>query len=378
MRNVLIISQSKIIGGAEIVLADYLRGNHAYSFYICTSPELKEFYADCLPIDHIIVSEYFRKFETDEFLNIIGFFVSIAASVVILRKTVKDKKISVLYANNSYDVLIVFAAGLFLRKVKKIAHIHDTLRTVSFLSIVLRLMKKKLDVILVPSSETAAHYRNILGNEIPLHVVHNGINAASIAAVTGRFGLREKYSVHGKHIIGVVGRIDNNKRIDLFLDVLAELSMLRKDFSGVVIGNSIDPALYKALVEDVQIRQIPVTFIPALSRTDIMQIYREIDCTMVNSDKETFSMVTIEAMANSCIVFARNVGGIIDILEDGKNGFTYDYNQTAAGIADKLNVILSLSDNKKNAVRSAAYHRAAHEFTSEKKVLQVNAVIGAL
>ncbi len=59
MRKVLIVSSTKIVGGAEIVLSDYLRGNGKHEFYLYTTSksEIVGNYTNVLSASHLYTSE---------------------------------------------------------------------------------------------------------------------------------------------------------------------------------------------------------------------------------------------------------------------------------------------------------------------------------
>ena len=56
---------------------------------------------------------------------------------------------------------------------------------------------------------------------------------------------------------------------------------------------------------------------------DTVQFYKAIDLFAMATDRETFGMVTIEAMASGVPVIGNNSGGTTEILGNGKLGTLY-------------------------------------------------------
>ena len=77
--------------------------------------------------------------------------------------------------------------------------------------------------------------------------------------------------------------------------------------------------------------------------------YDAIDIFALASYSETFGMVTIEAMASKIPIIASNTGGSIEILENGKFGLLYEYNNLNS-FCEKVKWILQ---NKESAIEMA-------------------------
>ena len=72
------------------------------------------------------------------------------------------------------------------------------------------------------------------------------------------------------------------------------------------------------------------TVIFAGQRTDVPQIMREIDISVLPSLSESFSNTLLESMANGVPVVATNVGGNPEIVTDGVNGILVPSKDPAA------------------------------------------------
>jgi glycosyltransferase involved in cell wall biosynthesis len=89
----------------------------------------------------------------------------------------------------------------------------------------------------------------------------------------------------------------------------------------------------------------------------IKEIYAQCDVWLCGSWSEGFHRPPLEAMACRCPVVSTRVGGPIDRIEDGINGYivpTGDY----TGLAEKLIQVLTLSEPEWKAMSDAAYQTA--------------------
>jgi len=59
--------------------------------------------------------------------------------------------------------------------------------------------------------------------------------------------------------------------------------------------------------------------------TDRDEIYTNIDCLVVTSETEGLSLAILEAIASGTPIIASNVGGNSELVQDGINGFLYEY-----------------------------------------------------
>ena len=93
----------------------------------------------------------------------------------------------------------------------------------------------------------------------------------------------------------------------------------------------------------------------------IKDIYSQCDVWMCASRSEGFFLPMLEAMACRCPVVSSKVGGPVDTIEDGENGYLVDI-EDQLGLADRLVKILRLSDADWVKMSDAA-HATACRYT---------------
>ncbi|MEX0777513.1 MAG: glycosyltransferase family 4 protein [Phycisphaeraceae bacterium] len=102
------------------------------------------------------------------------------------------------------------------------------------------------------------------------------------------------------------------------------------------------------------------------SQEAIRQLYNRCDVWLCASRSEGFHLPPHEAMACRCPVVSTRVGGPMDMIADGVNGYLVEVDDQA-GLADRLRRVLSQSDQDWRRMSQAA-HATAGRFTWELAV----------
>lgn len=98
-----------------------------------------------------------------------------------------------------------------------------------------------------------------------------------------------------------------------------------------------------------------MVYLPA--QEAIREVYRQCDVWLCGSRGEGFHLPPLEAMACRCPVVSTRVGGPMDVIEDGRNGYLVEV-EDAAGLADRLVKVLTFDPKRWRAMSDAAYTTA--------------------
>lgn len=173
----------------------------------------------------------------------------------------------------------------------------------------------------------------------------------------------------GPYLLGV-GRIEELKGFDYTIRALAAL---RNDYPAlrfVVAGadNGRQESL-RELARDFGVDDA-VSFVGPLERGQLAHLYRRAASVVVSSKTESFSLVTLEALAAGVPCVASAVGGILDIIEDGTNGFLFPSGDVAA-LVDRLRRVLSSEELRlrfesagRGTVRRFSWDKVAAQYES--------------
>lgn len=137
-------------------------------------------------------------------------------------------------------------------------------------------------------------------------------------------------------LVGIVGRITPIKNHRLFLEAAVEIRKTLPDARFVIVGDGEIRAEIETLVDELQLRQ---SVIFTGWQRDITQINSDLDVQVISSINEGTPVTVIEALAAACPVVATAVGGVPDLLDQGKLGrLVYEHTPSALaqGVLDVL------------------------------------------
>lgn len=124
-------------------------------------------------------------------------------------------------------------------------------------------------------------------------------------------------------VVGIVGRLVPIKSVDLFLRALAPLLKTEKKLHLVIIGDGKERQSLEKLARsyDSNLKRIHFTGWRKPAATDL----RDLDVCVCSSKNEGTSVAIIEAIVAGVPVVSTNVGGMHDLLDNGKWGVLVDY-----------------------------------------------------
>jgi glycosyltransferase involved in cell wall biosynthesis len=188
-------------------------------------------------------------------------------------------------------------------------------------------------------------------------VIENGVNIEDLRLQVKPCGFRST-EPHRTHI-GIVGRLEKVKRVDLFLDtakLLLQRSPERK-WHFHVVG---DGSLRSKLEAQAQALGIAASVTFHGHRSDSATCLANLDALIMCSDHEGLPMTPLEAIALGTPVLAHDVGGLSTILSEGAGGLLIS-DHTPEGYAHGL---MALLDCNKSEVLKRGNDRIATKFSS--------------
>lgn len=191
-------------------------------------------------------------------------------------------------------------------------------RTRMFLVIERMLARLVTDKLVVVSAQQGAEIGNDfrVGRDRQIKVIPLGLDLdvfADHASRRARF--RRELGIDDDTIlVGIVGRLTEIKNHKMFLNSVARLKTMPKT-RFVVIG---DGSLRDSLEQQAKSLALQSSVIFAGGRKDPEYFYPALDIVALTSLNEGTPLTLIEAMANARPIVATSVGGVVDLLADGR------------------------------------------------------------
>jgi glycosyltransferase involved in cell wall biosynthesis len=204
-------------------------------------------------------------------------------------------------------------------------------------------------------------------DEKKIEVIYNGIdiqdfNKKQKADLADLFTSESFFS--NKFIVGFIGSLTQQKGLNVLFEAAAELKEKSLNIILVLIGEGKRKQELEQLTKELGIEDI-VYFTGY--RDMGWKFMRLFDVLVSPSLWEGMPNVVIEAMAQGIIVVATNVGGIPELIEEGKDGFLVESKNIHA-LVDKISYIFNLPEEKRIEIRENAQKKIIKNYSIEKMV----------
>ena len=225
------------------------------------------------------------------------------------------------------------------------------------------------DAVTVVSNFLKGETQRVLGFKGKMHVIHNFFTPRppkrSRAAVRRELGLKDEVLLfHSSNLRPL-------KRIDLLLETVARIRPKNNFKLLVLAGGSFAP-----FAKDVRRLKIQDRLIVRENVSDIEDYLQAADLGLFTSDTESFCLSILEAMCFGCPSVARRVGGIPEVVADGKTGLLVD-SADADTLARAVEGLIA-SPTKRRALGRAARQRADKSFSAAAIVARYEKLYGSL
>lgn len=200
-------------------------------------------------------------------------------------------------------------------------------------------------------------------NPNDIYTVYNGMNFSDPISYDEKEDFYKRIGYvpkDGEVLVGIIGRHDHVKGHDIFMRGCAMAARKYKNVKFLLAGGREgETALRKiAKQEGVEDRFIFCGFIK-----DIYSFINAIDINTITSRSESFPYVMLEGARLKKPLVASNVGGISDLVEDGKTGYLFEA-EDVEGFCEKLSRLIE-NEELRLQMGQALYERATKVFSSE-------------
>jgi L-malate glycosyltransferase len=183
------------------------------------------------------------------------------------------------------------------------------------------------------------------------------------------YGLDQNY-----RYVGFVSRIDVGKGWDVLLDAIARLKQ-EEALPGVkfiIVGDGKQREQFEQKVKELGIEQ-EITRFSLLPQPSLADIYNCSDAFAFPTVRkgESLGLVGLEAMACGAPVIGSAMGGLLDYVEDGKNGLLFTPGESSE-LASRIKHYFSLGETERAQMKQEAVRKASEYEVNQIKPLLIN------
>ena len=302
--KILHISRTMGQGGAEKVVYQLCKDNKNAEMYVASTGGIYEEELKNNNVKHYIIPDIDKK---NPFLMI--------KTILILNNIIKKEKIDIVHSHHRMAAFYSKIISIFNKKIKRIYTAHNVFYN-----------KKKLLKFALKGSKIVAVGNGVKNNlsdyfEITenVEIIYNSIESKGKLSNPNDKIFENK---NDKNIfIGTIGRLTEQKGIDIFIKSLSKNIKKNKNIYGFIIGDGEDKEKLKQLSRDLEIEN-NIIFLGY--RKDVFEVANKMDFLVLSSRWERFPLTPIEVFSIGKTIIASNIDGNNEIVIDQHNGLLFE------------------------------------------------------
>ncbi len=182
----------------------------------------------------------------------------------------------------------------------------------------LRQLTPRMDHLIAVSTSIVRKIDDEGRHGAPVSLIYNGIDLARYDQMVPCCTLREEYGLPPEGpLVGVVARLEQEKGHPTLIDAWPTVLASFPAATLLMIGEG---SRLEALTTQVRDLGLERSVIFTGRRDDVPEVTKSLDVAVLPSYREAQGLTILEAMALSRPVVASNVGGIPEMIEDGRTG----------------------------------------------------------
>lgn len=328
--NVLHISRSMGQGGAQKVVCQ-----------LCEDVKANHFIASCGGV-HV---ESLKKFGVKHFWipdmdgkNPFDIF----KTILVLTKIVKEEKIEIVHSHHRMAAFYARILQFVFPNLKHIYTAHNVFKG----------QKKLLAFALSKSTVVACGdtVKNNLMEEygvVEPQVIYNSVKRPENLECDNEL-IKEEIE-KGSYLIGCVGRLSEQKGIDVFVKAIAEVVKKNDTVKGVIIGDGEDRSKLQELAEELEIEEY--LFFLGYQK-NVFGLMHQMQFIVLPSRWEGFPLTPIEAFSVGRTIVVSDIKNNLEIVEPDKNGLSFKKDDVDDLVAKIELVMKGKTDFELNAKKS--------------------------
>ncbi|MDX8046139.1 N-acetyl-alpha-D-glucosaminyl L-malate synthase BshA [Gracilibacillus sp. S3-1-1] len=263
-----------------------------------------------------------------------------------------------------HAICAILAKQMAKHSVKIVTTLHGTDITVLGIDLSLKKMIQfgieQSDAVTAVSNSLANQTKDMLQIERPIQTVYNFVNEseykrADNTELKRKFGIKEEEKV--------LIHISNFRKVKRLEDVVRTFAGVYKEIPSrlLLVGDGPEYNRIYELVRELQLENV-VHFLG--KQKNIPSLLSMADIKLLPSEKESFGLVLLEAMACGVPCIGSNIGGIPEVIEDGVTGYIEELGDVERFVARAIELLRDTSKWQQFSIH--AKERAMQRFSSDQ------------
>jgi N-acetyl-alpha-D-glucosaminyl L-malate synthase BshA len=275
-----------------------------------------------------------------------------------MAEVAKREKLDILHVHYAvpHAVCAVLAKQMLDDNIKIVTTLHGTDITVlgydPSLSEMIKFGIDKSDVVTAVSHQLKEDTEKLLDIKNDIIPVHNFVDERVYYRRENNHELKETYGIQDDE--KVIVHISNFRPVKRIQDVIESFAKIRKEIKSklLLIGNGPELTVACELVRKLKLED-DVLFLG--KQENVGELFSICDLKLLLSEKESFGLVLLEAMACGVPVIGTNIGGIPEVIVDGEIGYLVELGNTDE-VAEKAIELLKDEEKHKRFAENAVLH----------------------
>jgi glycosyltransferase involved in cell wall biosynthesis len=219
------------------------------------------------------------------------------------------------------------------------------------------------------SDDVAKSIQTNIHPKLPVSTILNGVNIEKFQRSEAKgIQLRKSLGISsGDFVIGTIAVFRFQKRLDVWLEVFADLKKRHTNLKGIIVGDGI-------LKDKIQKKRTLLgldndVIMPGL-QTNTVDWLSALDLYMMSSVFEGLPVALLEAMSCNLPVVSTNAGGISEVIRNERDGVVVPVSSTIEQLSDAAHKLI-LNRIDRDRFGAAARERVVSSFSMQQMVQQL-------
>ena len=259
-----------------------------------------------------------------------------------LARIIDENDVEVIHAHWTKDLLVAVLAKQFSQYKPKIVQTRNMTMTRFKNDMYHRWLYKNISLMLPVTYQVKEQLEKFIPKDIrpKVEVLYMGSDIPETIDEIEKEKFRKQYALDNVFTVGIVGRIEKGKGQYLVIEAVKKLLDENMNLQALIVGHAMQEEYLETLKADIQNDRIQDKIIFTGFTREAQKLMQICDCLVLATDRETFGLVLIEAMASGVAVIGSDSGGPLEIIDNEESGLLFKTNDST-DLAEKIKMMMN-------------------------------------